>query len=237
MMAAVREAGADQLAETQAHRRQGRAAGRRGRSPRRHPRRGRPRFDDVDNSTKLLKAAIRSLTKELVRHRIVADGLRIDGRGTADLRPLSAEVGVVPTAHGSGLFQRGETQVLNVTTLGMQRMDQMIDGISPEERKRYMHHYNFPPFSTGETGFMRGPKRREIGHGLLAERALFPLVPVAGGVPLHHPDRVRGPGLQRLDVDGIGVRLQPVAHGRRCAHQGAGGRYRHGPRARTRAST
>ena len=140
-------------------------------------------FSDADDSasvaqaTKQLKAAFRSLSKNVVRKRIVEDGFRIDGRGTSDLRPLSSEVGVVPRVHGSGLFQRGETQVLNVTTLGMKRMDQMIDGIDPVDRKRYMHHYNFPPFSTGETGFMRGPKRREIGHGLLAERALVPVVP------------------------------------------------------------
>ncbi len=126
---------------------------------------------------KQLKAAFRSMSKAVVRRRIVEDGIRIDGRGPADLRALSSEVGVVPKVHGSGLFQRGETQVLNITTLGMKRMDQMIDGIDPTDRKRYMHHYNFPPFSTGETGFMRGPKRREIGHGLLAERALVPVVP------------------------------------------------------------
>ncbi|MGH1505702.1 MAG: polyribonucleotide nucleotidyltransferase [Acidimicrobiales bacterium] len=129
------------------------------------------------DTAKQLKAAFRSMSKAVVRSRIVNEGARIDGRGTADLRPLSSEVGVVPLVHGSGLFQRGETQVLNVTTLGMKRMDQMIDGIDPTDRKRYMHHYNFPPFSTGETGFMRGPKRREIGHGLLAERALLPVIP------------------------------------------------------------
>ncbi len=122
-------------------------------------------------------AALRSITKETVRTRIVTEGLRIDGRGLADIRPLSAEVDVIPTAHGTGLFQRGETQVLNFCTLGMAKMDQMIDGIDPVTKKRYLHHYNFPPFSTGETGFMRGPKRREIGHGALAERALFPVVP------------------------------------------------------------
>jgi polyribonucleotide nucleotidyltransferase len=124
-----------------------------------------------------IKAAVRALTKKLVRRRIVDEGVRIDGRGTADIRPLAAEVGVLPTAHGSGLFQRGETQVLNVTTLGMPRMNQLLDTIGIDEHKRYMHHYNFPPFSTGETGFIRGPKRREIGHGLLAERALLPVVP------------------------------------------------------------
>jgi polyribonucleotide nucleotidyltransferase len=124
-----------------------------------------------------VKAGIRSLTKKLVRKRIVEEGVRVDGRGTADIRPLSAEIDLFPTAHGSALFQRGETQVLNVTTLGMPRMNQLLDTITPVDKKRYMHHYNFPPFSTGETGFMRGPKRREIGHGLLAERALLPVVP------------------------------------------------------------
>ena len=121
--------------------------------------------------------AFQSVKKAAVRKRIVDEGLRIDGRGTSDLRPVSSEVDLIPTAHGSGLFQRGETQVMNITTLGMGRMDQMIDGIDPIERKRYMHHYNFPPFCTGEPGFMRGPKRREIGHGALAERAVFPVIP------------------------------------------------------------
>ncbi len=128
-------------------------------------------------ATKQVKSAVRSLSKNTVRTRIVNDGMRIDGRGLRDIRPLSSEVGVLPTAHGSGLFQRGETQVLNICTLGMAKMDQMIDGIDPITKKRYLHHYNFPPFSTGETGFMRGPKRREIGHGALAERAVFPVVP------------------------------------------------------------
>ena len=131
----------------------------------------------MEGAEEQISAAIRSVTKETVRDRIVNEGVRIDGRGVSDIRALTSDVGVIPTAHGSGLFQRGETQVLNITTLGTGRMDQMIDGIDPIERKRYMHHYNFPPFSTGETGFMRGPKRREIGHGALAERALFPVVP------------------------------------------------------------
>ncbi|MCZ7525232.1 MAG: polyribonucleotide nucleotidyltransferase [Acidimicrobiia bacterium] len=121
--------------------------------------------------------AFRSLQKEVVRERIANEGVRIDGRGPADLRALSAEVGVIPTAHGTGLFQRGETQVLTVTTLGMPRMEQMLDTIGIDERKRYMHHYNFPPFSTGETGRVGTPKRREIGHGVLAERALVPVIP------------------------------------------------------------
>ncbi len=132
---------------------------------------------DEEAATKQAKAAFRSLTKSVVRSRIVNDGVRIDGRGPTDIRPLSAEVGIIPTAHGTGLFQRGETQVLNFCTLGMRKMDQMVDGIEPQTKKRYLHHYNFPPFSTGEPGFMRGPKRREIGHGALAERAVFPVVP------------------------------------------------------------
>ncbi|MHB1987522.1 MAG: polyribonucleotide nucleotidyltransferase [Acidimicrobiales bacterium] len=130
-----------------------------------------------------IKAAIRSLTKKIVRKRIAEEGIRIDGRGPTDIRPLSAEVGIIPTAHGSGLFQRGDTQVLNFTTLGMPRMNQMLDTLGIEDFKRYMHHYNFPPYSTGETGFMRGPKRREIGHGLLAERALLPVIPAEDEFP------------------------------------------------------
>jgi polyribonucleotide nucleotidyltransferase len=136
-----------------------------------------PGFADVNDADRQLKAAFRSVTKAVVRSRIVNEGARIDGRGPKDIRALSSEVGVLPSVHGSGLFQRGETQVLNVTTLGMPRMEQMIDALGDVTRKRYMHHYNFPPYSTGETGFMRGPKRREIGHGMLAERALVPVLP------------------------------------------------------------
>jgi polyribonucleotide nucleotidyltransferase len=124
-----------------------------------------------------ISPAFKQLQKTLMRQRVVEDGIRLDGRKVDEIRQLSAEIGIVPRAHGSGLFQRGETQVLNVATLGMLRMNQMIDTLDPEESKRYIHHYNFPPFSTGETGFMRGPKRREIGHGALAERALVPVIP------------------------------------------------------------
>ncbi|MCL6091914.1 MAG: polyribonucleotide nucleotidyltransferase [Actinobacteria bacterium] len=126
---------------------------------------------------KEIGAAVRSVTKKLVRRRIVDDGVRIDGRGTKDIRPLMAKVGLIQTAHGSGLFQRGETQVLNIATLGMPRMDQLLDTIGTDERKRYMHHYNMPPYANGEVGRVGSPKRREIGHGLLAERALLPVVP------------------------------------------------------------
>ena len=126
---------------------------------------------------KQIKEAVRSLTKKLVRKRVVDEGIRIDGRGPADLRPVSAEVGLIPTAHGTGLFQRGETQVLNVLTMAMPKMNQMIDSITPETSKRYMHDYNMAPWANGETGRVGTPKRREIGHGALAERALFPVVP------------------------------------------------------------
>jgi polyribonucleotide nucleotidyltransferase len=126
---------------------------------------------------KEIREAVRSLTKKLVRRRIVEDGIRIDGRGTTDLRPVSAEVGVLKTAHGSGLFQRGETQVMNVTTLAMPRMNQLLDTLSPETTKRFLHHYNMPPWANGEVGRVGSPKRREIGHGALAARAVLPVVP------------------------------------------------------------
>ena len=126
---------------------------------------------------KEIGAAYRSLTKKLVRQRILTDHFRIDGRGITDIRSLSAEVAVIPRAHGSALFERGETQILGVTTLDMVKMAQQIDSLGPETSKRYMHHYNFPPYSTGETGRVGSPKRREIGHGALAERALVPVIP------------------------------------------------------------
>ncbi|KUI24431.1 polyribonucleotide nucleotidyltransferase [Mycobacterium sp. IS-1496] len=126
---------------------------------------------------KEIGGAFRSLTKKLVRQRILTDHFRIDGRGVTDIRALSAEVAIVPRAHGSALFERGETQILGVTTLDMVKMAQQIDSLGPETSKRYMHHYNFPPYSTGETGRVGSPKRREIGHGALAERALMPVLP------------------------------------------------------------
>jgi polyribonucleotide nucleotidyltransferase len=126
---------------------------------------------------KEIGAAYRSLTKKLVRQRILTDHFRIDGRGVTDIRALSAEVAIIPRAHGSALFERGETQIMGVTTLDMVKMAQQIDSLGPETSKRYMHHYNFPPYSTGETGRVGSPKRREIGHGALAERALMPVLP------------------------------------------------------------
>ncbi|HEU4320722.1 MAG TPA: polyribonucleotide nucleotidyltransferase [Acidimicrobiia bacterium] len=138
--------------------------------------------DDVEG-LKEAKNAFRSVFKKVARKRVIDQGVRMDGRGASDIRPLSIEVGVVERTHGSALFQRGETQVLNITTLGMLKMEQMLDTLDIAEGKRYMHHYNFPPFSTGEAGFMRGPKRREIGHGALAEKALLPVVPSSDDFP------------------------------------------------------
>ncbi|GAB3274790.1 polyribonucleotide nucleotidyltransferase [Sinomonas notoginsengisoli] len=126
---------------------------------------------------KELSAAFRSVTKKVVRQRILKDQVRIDGRGLTDIRQLTAEVEVLPRVHGSAIFERGETQIMGVTTLNMLKMEQQIDSLSPETHKRYMHNYNFPPYSTGETGRVGSPKRREIGHGALAERALVPVLP------------------------------------------------------------
>ena len=132
---------------------------------------------------KELDAAFRSVQKKLIRERIITDSVRIDGRGLADIRALSAEVEVIPRAHGSAIFERGETQIMGVTTLNMLRMEQQLDTLSPVTRKRYMHNYNFPPYSTGETGRVGSPKRREVGHGALAERALMPVLPTREEFP------------------------------------------------------
>ncbi|QGG94893.1 polyribonucleotide nucleotidyltransferase [Actinomarinicola tropica] len=136
--------------------------------------------EELEGREREVSAAIKSLTKTVIRERVVNEGVRIDGRGPADIRAISCQVGLLPTAHGSALFQRGETQVLNVLTLGMPRMAMDItykDSLNPTVKKRYMHHYTMPPFSNGETGRVGGTKRREVGHGLLAERALLPVVP------------------------------------------------------------
>ncbi|WP_020553078.1 polyribonucleotide nucleotidyltransferase [Embleya scabrispora] len=132
---------------------------------------------------KEIGGAFRALTKKLVRQRVLRDKVRIDGRGLTDIRTLSAEVEVIPRVHGSALFERGETQILGITTLNMLRMEQMLDTLSPETRKRYMHNYNFPPYSVGETGRVGSPKRREIGHGALAERAILPVLPAREDFP------------------------------------------------------
>jgi polyribonucleotide nucleotidyltransferase len=124
-----------------------------------------------------VKRALAKVERDLVRDRIAVQKRRPDGRGTDEVRPITCEVGVVPRVHGSALFTRGETQALSILTLGGTGEFQRIDGLGIEDKKRYIHHYNFPPFSVGETGFMRGPKRRDIGHGALAERALLPVLP------------------------------------------------------------
>ncbi|GAA2520190.1 MAG: polyribonucleotide nucleotidyltransferase [Kocuria rhizophila] len=130
-----------------------------------------------------INGAYQALTKQTVRQRILKDGVRIDGRGLTDIRELSAEVDVLPRVHGSALFERGETQILGVTTLNMLKLEQQIDSLSPVKHKRYIHHYNFPPYSTGETGRVGSPKRREIGHGALAERAITPVLPTREEFP------------------------------------------------------
>ena len=139
--------------------------------------------EDDEEGLAQASRAFKSLLKDMMRRRVVEDGIRLDGRSADEIRPITVEVGVVKRTHGSALFQRGETQVLNLTTLGMLRMEQMLDTLALEDSKRFMHHYNFPPFSTGEAGFMRGPKRREIGHGALAEKAIHPIVPTEEEFP------------------------------------------------------
>ncbi len=209
------------------HRRQARAR----RAHRRDQERGRSASSarQFAGREKEIGAAYRSLTKKLVRQRILTDHFRIDGRGVTDIRALSAEVAMIPRAHGSALFERGETQIMGVTTLDMVKMAQQIDSLGPEKSKRYMHHYNFPPYSTGETGRVGSPKRREIGHGALAERRSDAGAAERRGVPVRDPSGVGSVELQRFHLDGLGVRIHPVAAERRCAAEGSGRRYRDGP--------
>ncbi|NCO65563.1 MAG: polyribonucleotide nucleotidyltransferase [Candidatus Aquicultor secundus] len=131
----------------------------------------------IEGKEQYVSKILAKIRKEEMRKMVLDEGIRADGRKTNEIRPILIKVGVLPRPHGSGLFTRGQTQALSVVTLGTVREEQMIDGLGIEESKRYMHHYNFPPFATGEIGFLRGPKRREIGHGALAERALFPVIP------------------------------------------------------------
>ncbi len=138
---------------------------------------------DFSERSKEISAALRSVTKKLVRQRVLREKIRIDGRGLRDIRALTAEVEVIPRVHGSAIFERGETQILGITTLNMLKMEQQLDTLSPEDHKRYMHNYNFPPYSVGETGRVGSPKRREIGHGALAERALLPVLPTREEFP------------------------------------------------------
>jgi len=138
---------------------------------------------DFPERAKEISGALRSVTKKLVRQRVLREKIRIDGRGLRDIRALTAEVEVIPRVHGSAIFERGETQILGITTLNMLKMEQQLDTLSPKDHKRYMHNYNFPPYSVGETGRVGSPKRREIGHGALAERALLPVLPTREEFP------------------------------------------------------
>ena len=162
------------------------------------------------------------------RRRLARRQLRIDGRDTSTVRPIVCEVGILPRAHGSALFTRGETQALAVATLGTGQDEQIIDALEGEYRENFMLHYNFPPYSTGEAGRMGSPGRREIGHGKLAWRAVRPLLPTQGQLPLHDPRRLRDHRIERLVVDGLGVRRLAGADGCRRAAASFGRRHRDG---------
>ena len=150
----------------------------------------------------------RSVVKKTVRNRILKEGKRADGRAIDELRPITCDVGILPRTHGTGLFQRGETQVLSIVTLGAMSAAQKLDTLAPEDEKRFMHHYNFPPYSVGEVRRMGGTGRREIGHGALGERALEAVMPTRGRVPLHDPRRLRGARQQRQHLAGQHLRRQ-----------------------------
>ena len=151
---------------------------------------------------------VKKLEADIVRTAILKDGRRIDGRDTKTVRPIEAMVGFLPRTHGSALFTRGETQAIVTTTLGTKESEQMIDGLEGLSYSRFMLHYNFPPYSVGEVGRFGAPSRRETGHGKLAWRALHPMLPSEGGVPLHDPRPLRHHREQRLVVDGDGLRRQ-----------------------------
>ena len=159
----------------------------------------------------------KDLEKEIVRGAILRDGRRIDGRDTRAVRPISCEVGILPRAHGSALFTRGETQALAVATLGTGQDEQIIDALEGEYRENFMLHYNFPPYATGEAGRLGSPGRREIGHGKLAWRAVRPLLPSKDELSLHDPRRFRDHRIERVVVDGLGVRRLAFADGCRRA--------------------
>ncbi len=164
----------------------GRHQGRRGGRARDLRRRGE---GDDDNRAEVAKAFAK-VEKDMIRRHIAVDKKRPDGRAQDEIRPIETEVDIAPRVHGSALFTRGETQILSNVALGTTRMDMKVDNLGLQEKKTFFHHYNFPPFSVGEAGFMRGPKRRDIGHGALAERALSPTIPVGGGVPLRRARRL-----------------------------------------------
>ena len=191
-----------------------------------------------DSLTKsYVKKACEAIYKSLVRQKIAVEKRRPDGRSATQIRPIEVEVGVLPRTHGSGLFTRGQTQIMSLLTLGTAKEGQRIDDLSLERDRRFMHHYNFPPYSVGETGRMGSPKRRDIGHGALAQRALEADPAGDGGLPVHDPHRLRDARVERLVVDGLGLRLDPRADGRRRADHGSGLRHRDGPRQGRRRRT
>ena len=184
-----------------------------------------------DSLTKqFVKKAAESIYKKLVRQKIAVDKRRPDGRGAEDVREVTCEVGVAPRTHGSALFTRGQTQIMSLLTLGTAKEGQRIDDLSLETDRRFMHHYNFPPYSVGETGFMRGPKRRDIGHGALAQRALEPMIPSLEDFP--YTIRIVSETLESNGSSSMGSVCGStlVADGRRRADQGARRRHRDGPR-------
>ena len=176
------------------------------------------------------KQIFKDLKEKVLRDEVLERGVRLDGRAFDEVRPIWIETSVLPRTHGSAVFTRGETQALVTCTLGTAEDAQKIESFEGETWKRFMLHYNFPPFSVGEVAFLRGPGRREIGHGALAERALVAADSRRGEVPLHHPRRVGHPRIERLVVDGVGVRRLAGADGCRRPARGAGRRHRDGPR-------
>ena len=185
---------------------------------------GAPKWSAQDIGTQ-----VHNLESSIVRERILNGEPRIDGRDFKTVRPINIKVGSLPRTHGSALFTRGETQALVTVTLGTSRDAQIIDALAGERREPFMLHYNFPPFSVGETGMMGSPKRREIGHGNLARRGIAAVLPTMEEFSYVMRSGVGNPRVQRLELDGLGLRHQPRADGCRRAGQGAGGRRRHGP--------
>ena len=184
--------------------------------------------DEMAADGKDIKATLKKLEKKTMRTMVLEEGERADGRKLDEVRQITTTAGYLPRSHGSGLFTRGQTQVLSVLTLGMLSEWQRIDTIDVSEGKRYLHHYNFPPFSTGETGFMRGPKRRDIGHGALAERALLPVIPAEDVFP--YTIRIVSEVLESNGSSSMGSVCGSIsrAHGRRRSDHGTRLRYRDG---------
>ena len=161
---------------------------------------------------------IDEIIEEESRKAVLENERRVDGRTINDIRSLSSSVGILPRTHGSGLFQRGETQVLSIVTLGSPSEEQILDGMEETTHKRYMHHYNFPGFSVGEAKPMRSTGRREIGHGALAEKALMPVLPSKEEFPLHDPSGFGSLSIQRIVFNGRHLRIHLITDGCGRAH-------------------